>query len=287
MAVGTGYGDDRAAARRRSGDGAWAWVVGGIIALLLLALILIPLFNADDSAGPEVGATVSDITDNPEEYLGETVTVSGEVDDAIGPRAFTIGGQEFYGGDTLLVVSANPLPTIADRPADEAVLTDDVVQVTGPVRRFNLAEFESTIGADLDDALFTAYDGQPAVIARSVDLTPRTGAARNQSVPVMIANLADNPKEYFGQTVTLSGPITNVVGPNAFLLGGKVLAVGSGKEAPGGSLTEGNVVQVTGTYRQFDLAAFERELGVDLQDDVFAGWGDRPALLVKQIQPVQ
>ncbi len=285
----TGYGDDRVAARRRSGGGgaAWAGVVGGIILLLLLALILIPLFADDDSAGPELGATVSDITDNPAEYLGETVTVSGEVDRALGTRAFTIGGQEFYGGDTLLVVSANPLPTTAGRPADDALLTNDIIQVTGPVRRFNVAEFEEAIGTEPEEGVFTQYEGQPAVIARSVDLTPRTGAARNQSVPVTIGNLADNPQEYLGQVVTVSAPVTNILSPNAFALGGQVLVVGSGKEAPGGSLTEGNVLQVTGPYRQFDLAEFERELGVDLQDELFADWGDRPALLARQIQPVR
>ncbi len=285
----TGYGDDRVAARRRSGGGgaAWAGVLGGIILLLLLALILIPLFNADESAGPELGATVSDITDNPAEYLGETVMVSGEVDQMIGTRAFTIGGQEFLGGDTLLAVSARPLPTVGDRPTNEAVLTNDIVQVTGPVRRFNITEFEESLGIDLDNALFTRYEGQPAVVANSVDLTPRTGAARNQSVPVTIGNLADNPQEYLGQTVTVSAPITNIVSPNAFGLGNQVLVVGSGKEVPGNSLTEGNTVQVTGTFRQFDLAAFEQELGLDLQDEVFADWGDRPALLAKQIQPVR
>ncbi len=289
MATRTGYSDEGAVGRRRTvgGGGAWAGVAGGIILLLLLALILIPLFTGDDSTGPERGATVSNITDNPEEYIGETVTVSGEVEAAIGDRVFTIGGQEFLGGQSLLVVSANPLPTAAGRTPGDAVLTNDIIQVTGPVRRFNVAEFEQAIGTALDDGLFTEFEGQPAVIARSVDLTPRSGNAGTQSVPVTVSNLADNPEEYFGQTVTLSGPITNVVSPNAFILDGQVLAVGWGNAAPGDSPTQGNRVQATGIYRAFDLAEFEQDLGVDLQDDVFTDWGNRPALLIKQVQPVR
>lgn len=48
-----------------------------------------------ESEGPASGVVVSDITDNPSEYFGSTVTISGEVNDLAGPQAFTIGGEDF------------------------------------------------------------------------------------------------------------------------------------------------------------------------------------------------
>ena len=64
------------------------------------------------------------------------------------------------------------------RPAGAQLAEDDLIQVTGPFRRFNLAEFERDLGVDLDDNRFAAYDGQPAIVARSTSLTPRGGDDR-------------------------------------------------------------------------------------------------------------
>lgn len=51
-------------------------------------------------------------------------------------------------------------------------------------------------------------------------------------------------------------------------------------------IAEGDVVQVTGTVQAFDEAAFERELGVDLEDPIFEDLGDRPALRATAISLV-
>lgn len=44
---------------------------------------------------------------------------------------------------------------------------------------------------------------------------------------------------------------------------------------------------MTGPFRQFDLAAFERGLGADLEDSLFAEWNGRPAILATSIQMVR
>jgi hypothetical protein len=121
--------------------------------------------------GP-VGATLDDVLDNPAAFYGRSVVVSGEVDEILGPRAFTIEDDDPVGADELLIVTARERPALVPRLAQEPLADDDSVQVRGPVRRFNLAEFEREIGFDLDDALFADWDGRPAIIARSLQLLP-------------------------------------------------------------------------------------------------------------------
>lgn len=125
------------------------------------------------------GATVAEIVDNPTIYAGRTVVVSGEVNRILSPRAFTLGGQGWFGGQELLVVTQAPIPAVVNRPADAALVEDDIVQVTGTVRNFVLAEIERELTIDLDEGLFVEFDNRPALIARDVDVTPRAlGAPR-------------------------------------------------------------------------------------------------------------
>ena len=40
---------------------------------------------------------------------------------------------------------------------------------------------------------------------------------------------------------------------------------------------------MTGLLRAFDLAAIERQLGLDLNDSLFSGWAGKPALIARAI----
>ena len=275
---------------RDSSLGGTIAAIVGIIVVGLLVLFLIPVFADDGDDLGVAGATIDEITDSPGPFLGQTVTVSGEVDQVLGPRAFTIGGDDFIGEDELLVVGANDLPQLIGRselpgrPAGELLAADDVVQVTGPVRRFDLAAVEREIGFDLDDGLFAEWAGRPAVVARTVRLSPRLDV-EPAGVPVALPDLADDPDRYFGGRVTTAGRVTRVLGPSAVVLNDRLLVAGSGDDLPG-DLQEGDVIQVTGPFRRFDLGAFERELGTDLQDNLFAEFRDRPALIARSAQLV-
>jgi hypothetical protein len=153
----------------RGGGMKWLWIVLGIAALAILAWILIQLFNAEPSGGPEEGVGISDITENPQEYYGQDVNVSGEVGELIGPNAFTIGTQDAAAGGTLLVVGAKQLPNVIE--GGEELASDDVVQARGTVREFNVTEIEDEIGYGLDDGLFEEFEGEPAIVANAVDMT--------------------------------------------------------------------------------------------------------------------
>lgn len=292
--------DRIAVERKRTGGASWLWIIGAIALIAIVLLFLIPLFNNNDSAGPDTGATISEIVQAPNTYAGKTVTVSGAVNDVIGPRAFTIGGDEFYGDAQLLVVSAKAVPTPAGRTAQQALLARDVIQVTGPVRLFNLADFEKEIGFDLDDNAFRDWAGKPAVIARSVDLTPYVGPATVGApliadANVTVADIAGDFPRYVGKTVAVRGEIEKRISPFAFSIdedalfaGGidnDLLVIGANNAAPllPEGLGEANVA-VLGTVRKFDLAPIEKEIGYDLDDTLFRDWAGRPAVVAKAIR---
>ena len=109
----------------------------------------------------------------------------------------------------------------------------------------------------------------------------------------MLADLTNDPEEYYGRSVTVDGVVGETVEPNAFVLADEavleddvledaegVLVVSGPDAAP--NLAEGEAVQVVGTLREFDLAAFEEDLGVDLDDALYKE-GGRPAIAAREI----
>jgi len=123
---------------------------------------------------------------------------------------------------------------------------------------------------------------------------------------ISLSDLASDPEGLFGSRVVVSGEVSDVVGGEEAALpagatpgrgfvigdvGQSVLVVGtrvaqltalSGDE----DLAEGDVVQVTGMVREFDLAALEEDLGADLADDAFAPFEDRPVLVASAVDLV-
>ena len=154
------------------GGAPWLWGIVVVLMLVIAALIVIPLVG--DDAGPAAadGVTVRQIVGDPAAFYGKEVTVSGEVDDVIEARVFVLGGDEF-GGERLVVVSANPLPAVAGRPAVAPLVANDIVQVRGQVRQLAVVAIEREVGIELDDARLAEFEGRPGVVAWSVVLTPR------------------------------------------------------------------------------------------------------------------
>ena len=108
------------------------------------------------SSGYEIGITVNDIVARPDQYVGEVVEVSDEIDEpALTPHAFVLGDEQ------LLVVSAVLTPD---------VFIEATAYVTGEVRLFDLAVMESELGIDLDDAMLASFVGEPVLIARAVSV---------------------------------------------------------------------------------------------------------------------
>lgn len=82
----------------------------------------------------------------------------------------------------------------------------------------------------------------------------------------------EDPASFVGQQVTVSAEVTEVISDSAFRLTGDdvgatpLLVMRANQQT---AVEEGQVVEVTGTVREFDLQTVEDEFGVDLADEEF------------------
>ncbi|RBY90192.1 hypothetical protein DQ244_12035 [Blastococcus sp. TBT05-19] len=145
------------------------------------AASVLGLSACSGTAGSESGADVEDVVeeeaaadepfDGPydtefyedvDDYTGEEVTLSADVNEVITPEAFTIAGTDDTTVEALLVVGAT---------GDAELASETTVKVTGTVEEaFVLTDVEDELGVDLDDALFTEWEDEPYVVADDVEV---------------------------------------------------------------------------------------------------------------------
>ncbi len=120
--------------------------------------------------GPEAGVTrpaervtVEELSSNPSEFYGDTVTVSGKVIEAVEPGAFRIEND----GTRLLVVGVEQISKIVNGDT-KAVNEGDRIRATGKVRQFEKEEIRKKVDYGIDNEYFGDYEGDPAVLAYSV-----------------------------------------------------------------------------------------------------------------------
>jgi hypothetical protein len=157
---------------------------------------------------------LDDLEDNPQKYMGQRISVDGEVEEVYGPRIFTI--DEPHWGDLdgeILVLLPTPLAAL--------VKDDDRVTVSGTVKPFVKAEFEREWGwLGLDAGIETRVSMKPVLVAERLiggdDNTalvinadpeqPRpvgtSGRGRTINDP---AAVGEGGLDHVGQPVTLSG----------------------------------------------------------------------------------
>lgn len=116
------------------------------------------------ACGPDEGVTVGDVNDRPEDYLGRTVTLDGEIEAVHGPGLFTLDGPGVL-DDQILVWT----------PQRGAVSEGREVRVTGPVRRMVVAEIERELELDLDPELELAFERRPVMMSGDVTVDARDG----------------------------------------------------------------------------------------------------------------
>ncbi len=118
---------------------------------------------------------------NPDDFEGRQVTVSGRVTEVIRPRAFRFSGED---------VDAAPLLVVSTQETN--VATGQVVRVTGTVRRFDVEAFIRDLrdlGVDFNAPEFREFAGRPVMVAESVtvsegtdpDVIRETGTATEKS----------------------------------------------------------------------------------------------------------
>lgn len=238
-----------------------------IVPAMAVAVVTSLSACSDDSAGPETGVSVDDVAEEGAEngaldeeaaavdpLVGQTVTVSAEVEEIVSPQAFRAGDEE------LLIVSAGESFDAmgAGFAMDEGLVDDDtVVQVTGTVRQFDLAEFEDEFAVDYDDGVFEPFEGENVIVAQDV------------------STLA-------GEPVTISGEVQDVISTVSFRLAGagwQVVVL----DAEQAAVDEGDFVQVEGTVRQLNIAELEDEFGLDLDDELYADYEGDLVLVAENV----
>ena len=286
-----GYDDSSSSAGEpppsRGGNG----VLIALLALLLAGTLiwaLVATFTGDDeSAGPDAGITLDELTSDPEALYGSRVVVSGEISGVIGEEDAAITAQTtpatgfVLGEDERVLVVGTQIPQAAALRGDEDLAEGDVVQVTGTVHEFDLAALEEDLGADLADAEFASFDEAPVLMASAVHLVPTTARQQGEQIALTADQLAEAPGQYLAMRLTVrDASVDNaddVLSPRAVELSDDVLVIGAGGPTnvePGftgtltGTLIEASTARLLNTIelpQNADAADLFEEIGIDEQ----------------------
>lgn len=141
--------------------GAALWVIGSLF--ILLVGIGIYFREAKPPAG--AGVHVADVTKSPNDFLGRTVTVRGDVEDVLGPRAFIL--EDEGPGSAMLVVSTADAKVAPQQLADASD-----IRIVGEVRQFDAAKMQADVGVPATDERLKAVRDKPVLYAFAVLVPP-------------------------------------------------------------------------------------------------------------------
>ena len=244
---------------------------------------------------PELGEQIDDILENSDEWMGQTVTVLGRVNESGTAQGFTYEGTDGFLGLTsedLLVIGAS------DTMAVDGIVQDAIVQVTGVVQEFDpVAEFEVNGDTftleDDDNDFYSDFEGDPAIVASNVKvLATETGDT--------IEDILNDEDTFVGETVTVAGQIASSETSQAFslegtdgmfgLTGENLLVIGASDVMGAGGITEEAIVVVTGTVEIFNTGdTYEvngDEIDVNTEDDALDDFDGDPVLVAETVNIV-
>jgi hypothetical protein len=121
---------------------------------------------------PHTGVTVDQITNDPASFYGQTVTVSGEMGQAVGQHMFTVRDDDFLFAEEITVIMPQPLLDRQGQGLDPGQFGDRHVRVTGTVRELDVEMLGQELGMQLDASQLQGWAGGPAIVASSVQVAP-------------------------------------------------------------------------------------------------------------------
>jgi hypothetical protein len=265
----------------------WWSPQGRVLALALMAVILPgcnnrleannrPMTQQPVAQQQDNNVTTEDVSENTQALIGKTVTIRSEPLQKIGTNTFTVNDEEFFGSEPILVVNSSGQPFTF--PEDD----DTEVQVTGEVRNLVVADLNREYDLDLDPDLYADYENRPAIIAQAIAPAPEPG------------EIAENPQQYYGQALAVTGEVENLYNSNTFtldedeLFGGKdLLILVRNDNTANTSVQEDQTVAVTGVLRPFVSADLEREYDFNWDEgfvrQLEAEYKTRPVLIVDRV----
>lgn len=169
---------------------------------------------SDATGANDIGVTVDELNNQPDIYLDASkLMVSGELNDLYEPRLFTIGGDNWFGGE-ILVAATEPVPLLADRDENEPLLIGDLIMATGTLEKFVVADVEREIGAEVPPDLEVEFEEKYVFVATSVDITPRIDAVKVGAATPSTGNSVEVDLSEFAITM----PDTLPAGPTTFMI---------------------------------------------------------------------
>ena len=120
-------------------------------------------------------------------------------------------------------------------------------------------------------------------------------AATGPRDSVTLEELTRRPERFYGEQVIVNGRVGQTISPNAFSLTSAdaadsdeafevEAALVAGDEGSIPDLSEGQRVRVTGEVQRFNLEEVEQELGVNLDDDRYADFEEKPMILPETVE---
>jgi hypothetical protein len=107
--------------------------------------------------------TPGELTSNPKKYYGQTLAVTGEIENLRTPNSFTLDEDKLLGGEDLLVIHTVPTANVRE---------GEKVAVTGVLRPFVVAELERDYelkwDLTLQRQLEAEYRNKPVLVATGV-----------------------------------------------------------------------------------------------------------------------
>lgn len=165
------------------------------------AVVLMAMSAAAGCKRDESKTTVDEVVEETARFVGQEVSVTGEVAEIKGDRAFVLeaGG---LGQDQVLVLTKSPI-----RLAGTDVLEQgDHVRVTGVVHSFDTVAIEREVGWDLDPQMEAAYVNQAVIVAQSFGMLREEGVWREGSGYVGTADTMGRGGAGDGATATPTPP---------------------------------------------------------------------------------
>ncbi len=245
---------------------------------------------------PPSRVDVDELAANPEQYIGKSVRVQGEIEEFVGPRAFTLDEDSFTATEDVLVVL----------PRATVVLRDDAdVIVQGAVHRLTRAQLERDYGwLAADPEWVVRFDQRPIILAsvlqsqKGTDLLVGAKAnagkaeeAKAKPVTAKPGEVARSPDKFYGRQVAVQGEIEDVFGTYVFTLDEDALFAGPDvlviTQKPAAAVVDGAEVRVSGTVRPFTWAEIRRDYDfLRLDSDLVVRFENRPVILADSVARV-
>ncbi|MEQ9033181.1 MAG: hypothetical protein RLP44_30970 [Aggregatilineales bacterium] len=268
--------------------------------MLMISVVVLSLsFTAvlaqdDDDAMVGDMFSLSAINDDPETFLGQTLTVQNDIVEALAPRIFVMEDDELLSADRLLVVYDTD--SIDDFDVVQIANNDLEAVVTGTIEQFVLGDIYERFNPDLDLDLFQQtfddYDGEVVLIASSVDIVDMV--VEEDIEETDLRDILENPVALMDQEVVIQEQLVEYVSANIYRIEDKdffnpadILVIYPGDNMVNDISVEelddqDPEVLVTGVVRDFDLIALEDEFNVDFDNETYEGY-EGPVIIASSI----